>query len=131
MAGIKIPEQIKESVEIIVNEFNETKLVEFNCKFVAEYKGNFLYLLLDEGLPKLAPTLRMKFKGSMDNWEFAIFKWSNETYTTDYFFIPGCKHVNGSISSALQAAIIAYPPRKNNGKKSGNIFINFFKITKN
>ncbi len=66
---------------------------------------------LDEKLPKLSPTLRLKYNGKIDNWGFAIFKWSSESYTTDYFFIPDGEYVNGTIAGALQAAITAYPPR--------------------
>jgi len=113
---MKITEQEKESIEKIVNEFNETKLKEFDCKFVTQYKGNYLYLLLDEEFLKLAPTLRLKYTGDIKKWEFAIFKWSTETYTTEYCFIPGSEYVDGSIAGALQAAIIAYPPRRKQDK---------------
>lgn len=126
MATLKIPEQIKESIENIVNEFNTTKLKKFDCKFVIQYKGNFLYLLMDEGLPDLAPTLRLKYTGNIKKWEFAIFKWSSETYTTDYLFIPGSQYIDGSIEGALQAAITAYPPRNKNDSKNELGFLNMF-----
>jgi len=126
MATLKVPEQIKESIEKIVNEFNATKLKKFNCKFEIQYKGNFLYLLLDEGLPDLSPTLRLKYTGNLEKWEFAIFKWSSETYTTDYLFIPGSEYIDGSIAGALQAAIIAYPPRSKNDSKNEIDFLNSF-----
>jgi len=122
---MNIPENIKEPIEKIVDEFNATKLKKLDCKFVTQYKGNYLYLLLDEGMPKLAPTLRLEFTGDMNKWKFGIFKWSSETYTTDYGFIPGSEFVDGSIAGALQAAIIAYPPKN---KKDRNVQQDIFEI---
>ncbi len=109
---IKISEQIREKVEKIVSEFNETILKEYGCKFQSQYKGNFLYLLLDEGFANLAPTLRLKFTGDINDWEFAIFKWSSEKYTTDFDFMPGAEFIDGTIHGAMQAALKLYPPQK-------------------
>jgi len=111
MATATISDEIKEQVQKIVDEYNRTDLRKLGCKFVCSYKSKFLYLSLDEGFPQLAPTIRLKFTGDIKKWEFAIFKWSSETYTTDYFFIPGSEFVDGTVLGAMKAGIAAYPPR--------------------
>jgi len=128
---IKISEQIREKVEKIVSEFNETTLKKEGCKFQTQYNGNYVYLLLDEGFENLTPMFRLKFAGNMNNWEFAIFRWSSEKYSTDYFFMPGSEFIDGTVQGAMQAAIKAYPPRKKNElKKKQSIFLAFFNFFK-
>ena len=109
---IKISEQIREKVEKIVSEFNETTLKKEGCKFQTQYNGNYVYLLLDEGFENLTPMFRLKFAGNMNNWEFAIFRWSSEKYTTDFDFMPGAEFIDGTIHGAMQAALKLYPPQK-------------------
>jgi hypothetical protein len=45
----------------------------------------------------------------MDNWEFAIFKWSTERYDPDEWFFPGSEYVDGTVEGAMMAGLHAYP----------------------
>ena len=55
------------------------------------------------------PVARIKYTGNWDDWEFAIFKWSSETYDADECFFPGSECLDGSIKGALKAGMRAYP----------------------
>jgi hypothetical protein len=45
----------------------------------------------------------------MDDWEFAIFKYSDKCYDTDEWMFPGSGHVNGTVEGAMRAGLEAYP----------------------
>ncbi len=45
----------------------------------------------------------------MDNWEFAIFKWSTETYDSDEWMFPGSGEIDGTVEGAMMAGLQAYP----------------------
>ncbi len=113
MAKISIPDEIKVQVQKIVDNFNRSTLKSRKCRYVIEYKSNFLYLHLDEGLPRLAPTVRLKFNGAIDNWGFALFKWSTEKYSEEELF-PGMELVDGTVLGAMRAGFKAYPPTSKN-----------------
>ncbi|MGO2508501.1 hypothetical protein [Vibrio hibernica] len=60
------------------------------------------------------PVCRLKFNGQIDDWEFAIFKWSNDAYDPKEMFFPGSECVDGTIEGAMiegaiEAGILAYP----------------------
>ena len=52
---------------------------------------------------------RLKYNGEMDNWDFAVFKYSREFYDEDEWMFPGSGHLNGTIEGALRAGIEVYP----------------------
>lgn len=45
----------------------------------------------------------------MDNWEFAIYKYSKDRYDPDEWMFPGSGHVDGTVEGAMKAGIEAYP----------------------
>lgn len=45
----------------------------------------------------------------MDNWEFAIFKHSDERYDAEEWFFPGAGWMDGTIEGAMKAGLEAYP----------------------
>ena len=106
----KIPEGIKRQVEEIIAKFNE----ENNSAYSPRYRGKFLYL--DSAGERLC---RLKYNGEIDNWDFAIFKWSSETYDPHEDFFPGANHVNGTVEGAMKAGLEAYPPKTPLLKPSG------------
>lgn len=55
--------------------------------YVPRFKGNFLYLDR-KGYNRIAPVARLKYTGNIKKWDFAIFKWSSETYDPDEWFFP-------------------------------------------
>ena len=110
MAKTKIPEEIKEKANKIIADFNEKVYKKKSgVEYYAAFKGDFLYLNRKEGR-RDGPIARLKYNGILDNWDFAIFKWSSETYDPDAFYFPGEKYLNGTIEGALKAGNEAYPP---------------------
>jgi hypothetical protein len=129
-----IPKEVKESVLKIVENFNEENQSHFQISF----RGQYAYLSKIEmedinianafreflaqktGIPakkipleeasgvetKLA---RLKYEGKMDNWSFAVFKYSNERYDPNEFLFPGSSELDGTIEGALRAGLEIYP----------------------
>jgi hypothetical protein len=51
----------------------------------------------------------LKIYGKMDDWDFAIFRWSSETYDPEEWMFPGSELVDGTIEGAMLAGLEAYP----------------------
>jgi hypothetical protein len=45
----------------------------------------------------------------MNGWDFAIFKWSMETYAPNEWMFPGSELVDGTVEGAMRAGLEAYP----------------------
>ena len=124
MTKTKIPIEIQEKADTIIDIFNATVYKKKSgVEFYSTYKGDFLYLNRKEG-KRDSPIARLKYNGKIDNWDFAIFRWSNERYDPEEIFFPGVKHLNGSIEGALKAGNEAYPPSWETLRKD---MLNFFK----
>jgi len=67
-----------------------------------------LYLKRNE-YHTISPIGRLTYSGDMEDWDFAIYKWSSEKYDPDEFLFPGREHLNGTIEGALKAGMEAYP----------------------
>jgi hypothetical protein len=129
-----ISKEIKGEVLKIVETFNQ----EHQTAFKMSFRGQFAYLAKAEkqevdiantfrqimaqkmGIPikKLAaqdaPTIetklgRLKYNGKMDNWSFAVFRYSREIYDADEFMFPGAEELDGKIEGALRAGMELYP----------------------
>ena len=128
-----IPKEVKNAVLEIVTAFNE----EHQTAFKMTFRGQFAYLAKTEkqqvdianifrkmmaekmGVPikQLAaqdvPTIetklgRLKYHGQMDNWSFAVFKYSREIYDADDWMFPGSFKLDGTIEGALNAGMELY-----------------------
>lgn len=99
-----ITETVKAQVDAIVKDFNEKVIDDPEDFYITRFKGNYLYLDRYNG-----PVCRLKFTGDIDDWDFAIYKYSSERYDSDEWFFPGSEHVDGSIKGALLAGLHAYP----------------------
>ena len=71
-----------------------------------------VYLVCDErvghdGRP--SPICRLKWAGAIDNWEFAIYKYSDNGYDPDEWWFPGAGKVDGPIIEAMRVGNEAYP----------------------
>ena len=103
-----IPDTVKTDVETIVQHFNMTAIRNPQCVYVPRYKGKFLYLdRQDYG--RLHPICRLAYTGKMEDWSFAIYKYSDERYDAEEWFFPGANHVDGTIEGAMKAGLEAYP----------------------
>ena len=103
-----IPDEIREKVSVIVEKFNQQELKPPEVRYIARFQGRFLYL--DRiAYGKKEPVSRMEYFREIDEWEFAIFKWSTEIYDPEEYFFQGCELVDGTIEGAMRAGMEAYP----------------------
>jgi len=103
-----IPDEVKTNVAAIVQHFNTTVIRNPHCQYVPRYRGKFLYLdRQDYG--RLSPICRLEYTGKMEDWSFAIYKYSDERYDEEEWFFSGAEHVDGTIEGAMKAGLEAYP----------------------
>ncbi|SRR6266511_768532 len=103
-----IPDEVKQRADAIVAGFNKTVIKNPNSAYVTRYKGNYLYLdRYDYG--RRGSICRLTYTGDFRKWEFAIFKYSSETYDPTEWFFPGSEYVDGTIEGAMKAGLAAYP----------------------
>jgi hypothetical protein len=103
-----IPAEIKMQLAEIVEQFHATELRDPRCRYVPRYRGRFLYLDRED-YGRLHPICRLEYTGKIDDWSFAIYKYSNERYDDQEWFFPGSGQVDGTIEGAMRAGLEAYP----------------------
>ena len=104
-----IPSEVKNQVEEKVAEFNRNVIGDPDIYYYTRYRGRFLYLeRFTHG--RSMPICRLEYTGSMDDWGFAIFKYSDERYDPKEWMFPGSENVDGTIEGAMKAGLEAYPP---------------------
>ena len=102
-----IPDDVKEETLDSIEEFNKGSGRD-DCYYQARFRGRYLYLdRCDYGT--LGPVCRLTYTGKMDDWQFAIFKWSTETYDAHEWMFPGSGEVDGTVEGAMKAGLQAYP----------------------
>jgi hypothetical protein len=104
-----IPEEVRAEALRRVEQFNRETLAGGAVQYAARFQGAFLYLGRSEHGGAPGPLCRLRWTGAMDKWEFAIFKYSSETYDPEEWFFPGAEHVDGTIKGAIRATLEAYP----------------------
>jgi hypothetical protein len=107
MAANSIPAEIQRQAQNVIEHFNNKKIM-VNSKYVPRFKGAFLYLDREDYGSSPSEICRLKYIGSLDKWEFAIFKHSSNRYDPDECMFPGTKHLNGSIEGAMLCGMEAY-----------------------
>ena len=108
MAKKQIPDDIRAQVEAIVEQFNKKELRGRRCSYIARFRSSYLYLDRNDW-GRVSHVCRLEYNGAMDDWEFAIFKYSDERYDPDEWFFPGEEHVDGTIEGTMRAGLEAYP----------------------
>ena len=103
-----IPDEIREEVSVIVEKFNQEEFKTIDIYYIARFQGRYLYL--DRiAYGKKEPVSRMEYFREINEWEFAIFKWSTEIYDPDEHMFPGSEFVDGTVEGAMRAGMEAYP----------------------
>jgi len=117
-----IPAEVQEEVQKLIDEFNSVHLKEstallntfFPSKkkrgYSARFKGKYLYLDRTDRSEPL-PICRLTWNGKIDNWDFAIYKYSSEKYDPEEWFFPGEEFVDGTVTGAMKAGMEAYEIR--------------------
>jgi hypothetical protein len=107
MATSKIPDDIKEQANKLVADFNQNMIKDSNFFYQTRYTGKFLYLDRNEyGIKN--KVCRLQYSGTIDNWEFAIYKYSDSRYDPDEWMFPGSGLADGTIEGAMKAGMAAY-----------------------
>lgn len=125
-----IPDEIREQVVAIVDQFNEENALPPEADplwqtlqrlgvssenqrrigiYVPRFRGAYLYLDRIGYNQRPSEICRLKWTGSMDKWEFAIYKHSKNHYDPDERMFPGSGEVDGTIIGAMRAGNQAYP----------------------
>lgn len=115
-----IPLEIHAEVQKLVDEFNKANFKQSNPiiralfgktrkpGYSARFKGGYLYLDRFDGV-YTSPICRLAWNGKMDNWGFAIYKFSVGRYDSEEWFFPGANEVDGTVTGAMKAGMTAYP----------------------
>jgi hypothetical protein len=108
MKSTAIPEEIREQVRDIVINFNRTTFPSGDCYFEVRFHGKFLYLdRCDYGT--VGPMCRLTYNGKVDDWSFAIFRWSNERYDSDEWMISTQGSLKSIVEDAMDTGLDIYP----------------------
>ena len=117
-----VPPDIQAEVQKMVDEFNRVDLKgstslldaffpkKIKRGYSARFKGKYLYLDRTDRYEPL-PICRLTWNGRMDNWDFAIYKYSSGKYDPEEWFFPGAEFVDGTVVGAMKAAMVAYEIR--------------------
>jgi len=118
-----IPKDIKKNVLQIMESYNEENRTSFEMTF----QGAFAYLIKLEdqpmahifrqmiiqktGTPPIQGDMkietkigRLKYNGQMDNWDFSLFSYSEESYDSGESNFPGLEELDGTIEGTLKAS---------------------------
>jgi hypothetical protein len=107
MATNTIPATVKQQADEVIDEFNTRVIGDPERYYVARYRGRYLYLdRLDYGVRSQIG--RLTYTGSPDQWEFAIYKYSDDRYDPEEWLFPGSEHLDGTIEGAPRAGLEAY-----------------------
>lgn len=108
MKSKAITDEVRKEAQEIVDRFNRKTFRRSDSYYLTRFQGKYLYLdRCDFGT--VGPICRLTFTGTMDGWEFAIFKWSSERYDPEEWMFPGSGYVDGTIEGAMKAGLDAYP----------------------
>lgn len=109
MATKGIPQEIQDQVIEIISAFNRKRFGRLDRGYQPRFRGRFLYMdrIGYGGGP--SPICRLTYTGRMDGWEFAIYKYSREAYDPEEWLFPGAEKVDGTITAAMEAGLLAYP----------------------
>ncbi len=109
MAGTRIPDEVKTQIAERITAFNRAVVQDLHVSYRPRYRGAFLYLdRCDYG--QVDCICRLTYTGSLDHWEFAIYKHSDERYDPDEWLFPGAEELDGTLEGAMRAGMAAYPP---------------------
>ena len=99
----RITPEIKQQADAIVARFNAEVLQGRPwAHYVTTYRSTSLFLGHQRG-GKFRPVCRLTYTGDMNNWGFAIYKYSDVCYDPDEWFFPGAGELDGTIVAAGMA----------------------------
>ena len=108
MAKQRIPENVRTQVREIVDRFNQEVIKDPDFFYLPRFRGSYLYLDRRDW-NVVSHICRLTYTGDMNDWEFAIFKYSDERYDPDEWMFPGAGELDGTVEGAMRAGLEAYP----------------------
>ncbi len=108
MSTNSIPVEAEEEALRVIARFNEKRLAKTECRYVARFKGKYLYLDRED-FGTVEPICRLEYIRRKGPWRFAIYKYSTGRYDQEDWFFPGSDLVDGTIEGAMKAGMEAYP----------------------
>jgi len=113
MPKASVPPEIQAEVQTLIDEFNQENFSDDDFKefgnvgYSARFRSKYLYLDRDD-MGRPSPICRLKWNGKMDNWDFAIYKYSDNCYDAEEWCFPGEEYVDGTVTGAMKAGMEAY-----------------------
>ena len=107
MGSKAIPDEIRAKVTEAVARFNKKTFGKEDVFYEARFRGKHCHLHRSD-YGSIGPICRLTYTGDMKKWEFAIFKWSTETYDPSEWMFPGSNLVDGTVEGAMKAGLEAY-----------------------
>lgn len=120
--AIHLPPEALADLEVELAAFNRKKMKNTVGLYVATVSGKCAFVGRRLDPNRLDPLFKLDWKGAVDNWAFAIYRYSQDEYDPDAYF-PGCGLVDGTVAGALKAAHKAYPPDWWSDPDDGSIFL--------
>ena len=108
MSKLAIPNQVRTQVDEIVQSFNARTFNNTRRYYDTRYRGAYVYFDRYH-VNAINKVFRLEYTGNFDDWKFAVYKHSTQSYDANEWFFPGAGHVNGTIEGALKAGLEAYP----------------------
>ena len=105
---MKISDEVKEQIRERVDRFNREVIRDSDVSYLPRFRGSYVYLDRKEG-DIVSHICRLTYTGDIDDWEFAIFKYSSERYDPDEWMFPGEEELDGTVEGAMRAGLAAYP----------------------
>jgi hypothetical protein len=96
-------------IKLKVDAFNKKNMSKKDCVYVPKIKGKFVYLMRTLYDGSLEHVCRLKYTGDINNMEFAIYKYSTESYDPNEWNFNGASLVDGTLEKAMKAGLEAYP----------------------
>jgi hypothetical protein len=102
-----LTDEIKAEISVLIDTFN-TKLPK-NCAYKPRYSECYLYLSRIDYGSAPQPICRLEWRGKKDNWDFVIYKHSQDQYDPAEWMYPGMQYIDGTVEGAMQCGLEAYP----------------------
>src|SRR5438105_10188152 len=105
-----ISTDIKKEIENRVDSFNKKHLKGAGCEYYVQIRNKFIYVMRKYEKYDIKDNVcRLTYNGNLEKMNFAIFRYSTETYDAGEIFFDGAKWVDGTIEGAMKAGLKAYP----------------------
>lgn len=101
-----IPTEVQAEANQAVHRFDKA----YDTLHNLEFKGGYAYLKRVEEDQTFTKIGRLTYLEKTGEWDFTVYKYTNERYDPYEFNYPGRIHLDGTIEGVLWAGLDIYPP---------------------